>query len=80
MMRTQHTLTKTQGFILSIFLISLFMTAVMTLGMLAFTNGLSHIAFKIFWKNFIQGCIVAIPAGYVIVPLVQKLIDSISDK
>ncbi|WP_299289407.1 DUF2798 domain-containing protein [uncultured Mucilaginibacter sp.] len=77
-MKTKNRLTKTQAFILSIFLISVFMTAVMSFGMLAVRNGITYGIFKRWVQDFLLGCAIAVPAGYVIVPSIQKLMDKLS--
>lgn len=77
-MKKKPLLTAPQGFILSILLISLIMTAVMTVGMALFMNpNDEHLAIHI-WESFLLGSVIAIPTGFVIVPLVQKIVERLT--
>lgn len=77
-MKKKPMLTQKQGNILSVLLISLLMTAVMTLGMALVMNPGDHHFGKHFLQNFILGSIIAVPTGFIIVPLVQSIIDRLT--
>ena len=68
-----------QAKILAILLISLFMTAVMSGGMLLFRYGLHGDFMQRWLSDFILGCCIAVPAGFVLVPLVEKFVKKITD-
>jgi hypothetical protein len=68
-----------QAKILAIFLISLLMTAVMSGGMLLFRYGLHRDFMQRWLSDFILGCCIAVPAGYVLVPLVEKLMERMTE-
>jgi hypothetical protein len=71
-------LTRKQAYFIGIFIISLLMTAVMSLGMILIRQGFTD-RFWIHWRNdFAVGCCIAIPAGYVLVPLVEKVMSYVS--
>lgn len=59
--------------IVDTFLISVFMTAVMCLGMRMIHDPKDPQFAKHLLADFITGCYVAIPAGYIIVPLVLRI-------
>jgi Protein of unknown function (DUF2798) len=68
-----------QAKILAILFISVLMTVVMSGGMLLFRYGL-HRDFMHRWlSDFILGCCIAIPAGYVFVPLVEKIMARMTE-
>jgi hypothetical protein len=54
------------------------MTAIMSFGMLFFRTELNQTFFKRWAQDFLLGAAIAIPAGYVIVPLVQKMINKLT--
>lgn len=71
-------LTKTQGYVLAVFLISVLMTAVMSLGMiLVQTREYTNLG-SIWWRQFVIGCYIAVPAGFILVPLIQKAVGMIT--
>ena len=59
--------------IVDTFLISVFMTAVMCLGMRLIHDPKDPQFAKHLLGDFITGCYIAIPAGYVIVPVVIRI-------
>ncbi|RWY46076.1 DUF2798 domain-containing protein [Mucilaginibacter gilvus] len=73
--RTHEFLTKPQGYIITIILISVFMTAAMSLGMLLINLNEYTGIFSKWRKDFLNGCLIALPAGFILVPGTQKIID-----
>lgn len=51
------------------------MTAVMSIGMLLINNPHDIYFKRDLLNNFLLGCLIAVPAGYVIVPAVEWLTD-----
>jgi hypothetical protein len=64
-----------QAHTLFIFLVSIMMTAVMSLAILLLRVGLREDFFIIWISDFAVGCIFSIPAGFILVPLIKKWID-----
>ncbi|WP_158800456.1 DUF2798 domain-containing protein [Pedobacter sp. L105] len=56
--------------LLEILAISILMTAIMSGGVLCFKHGTGKGFFKLWLNDFLLSCCIAIPAGYLIVPLV----------
>lgn len=67
-------LKPNQAHILFIFLVSILMTAVMSLAILLLRVGLSE-DFLIIWiSDFAVGCLFSLPTGFVLVPLIRNWI------
>lgn len=64
-----------QAHILFIFLVSIMMTAVMSLAILLLRIGFREDFFFIWMSDFAVGCLFSIPAGFILVPLIKKWID-----
>jgi hypothetical protein len=79
-MRAMIKISRKQGKLLGILLISIFMTVLMSLGMLIAHRGIPHGFLKMWLNDFLIGCCIAIPAGYVLVPLTEILVDKITEK
>ncbi len=73
-------LTKTQGTILFVLLVSIAMTAVMSFGILLIRLGWQDNFLKIWFGDFLIGCCLSIPTGFTIVPVIKKLVDSLTDE
>lgn len=73
-------LTKTQGTILFVLLVSVAMTAVMSFGILLLRLGWRADFFKIWIGDFLIGCCLSIPTGFTVVPLIKKWVDSMTEK
>ncbi|WP_297337554.1 DUF2798 domain-containing protein [Algoriphagus sp.] len=64
-----------QAHILFIFLVSVMMTAVMSLAILLLRVGWNQNFILIWLGDFAIGCLFSIPAGFILVPLIRKWID-----
>ena len=64
-----------QANLLSNILVSISMTIVMTGGMLFIHSGYCDNFFKLWLNDFLVGCCIAIPTGFIIVPVITKWID-----
>jgi Protein of unknown function (DUF2798) len=73
-------LTKTQGTILFVLLVSIAMTAVMSFGILLLRLGWRADFLKIWVGDFLIGCCLSIPTGFTVVPLIKKWVDSMTEK
>jgi hypothetical protein len=73
-------LTKTQGTILFVLLVSIAMTAVMSFGILLIRLGWQDNFIKMWFGDFLIGCCLSIPTGFLLVPLIKKLVDAITEK
>jgi Protein of unknown function (DUF2798) len=51
------------------------MTVVMTGGMLYVHSGYCQDFFKLWAKDFTVGCLIAIPTGLLVVPIISKWVD-----
>jgi hypothetical protein len=71
-------ITKRQGNILFVLLVSLAMTAVMSFGILLLRLGWREDFMKIWLVDFLVGCMLSIPTGFILVPIIRKGIDSIT--
>jgi hypothetical protein len=78
-MKDRVNISGRQAKILAIFLISLLMTAVMSGGMLLFRYGLHGDFMQRWLSDFVLGCCIAIPAGFVLVPLVEKGVEWLTE-
>ncbi|MFZ4672492.1 MAG: DUF2798 domain-containing protein [Flavobacterium sp.] len=58
--------------LLSNILVSISMTIVMTAGMLYVHSGYCDNFFKLWLSDFLVGCLIAIPTGLLIVPIISK--------
>lgn len=72
-------LTKKQGTVLFVLLVSIAMTAVMSFGILVLRLGWSSNFLTIWLGDFLIGCCLSIPTGFIVVPLIKKMVDSITD-
>jgi ABC-type glycerol-3-phosphate transport system permease component len=61
-----------QSNVLSNIMVSISMTIVMTGGMLLIHSGYCDHFFKLWLRDFLVGCCIAIPTGLVIVPIISK--------
>jgi hypothetical protein len=73
-------LSKKTANILFVFLVSVSMTAVMSFAILATRLGFTSDFFIIWLSDFLVGCLFSIPTGFLIVPLLKKGIDRITEK
>jgi hypothetical protein len=73
-------LTKTQGTILFVLLVSIAMTAVMSFGILLLRLGWRADFLKIWIGDFLIGCCLSIPTGFTVVPLIKKWVDSMTEQ
>jgi hypothetical protein len=73
-------LSKTQGTILFVLLVSIAMTAVMSFGILLLRLGWRDDFFKIWLGDFLIGCCLSIPTGFTVVPLIKKWVDSMTEE
>lgn len=72
-------ISKKQGFILFVLLVAITMSAVMSFGIIAMRIGFVSNFLNIWWNDFLIGTILAIPTSFIIVPLIKKWTDSISN-
>lgn len=73
-------LTKTQGTILFVLLVSVAMTAVMSFGILLLRLGWQDNFLKMWFGDFLIGCCLSIPTGFTVVPLIKKWVDRMTEK
>jgi hypothetical protein len=73
-------LSKRQGAILNVLLVSVTMTAIMSFGILLLRLGWRVGFFKIWFSDFLIGCCLSIPTGFTIVPLIKKWVDNMTEK
>lgn len=73
-------LSKIQGTILFVLLVSIAMTAVMSFGILLLRLGWRADFLKIWIGDFLIGCCLSIPTGFTVVPLIKKWVDSMTVK
>lgn len=73
-------LSKNTANILFVFLVSVTMTAVMSFAILATRLGFTSDFFIIWLFDFLVGCLFSIPTGFLIVPLLKKGIDRITEE
>ena len=73
-------LSKNIANILFVFLVSVTMTAVMSFAILATRLGFSSDFFVIWLSDFLVGCLFSIPTGFLVVPLLKKGIDKITEE
>lgn len=71
--------TESQARLFSNIAVSVAMTIVMTGGMLCVHSGYCQDFFKLWAKDFIVGCLIAIPTGLLIVPIISKWVDHRTD-
>jgi hypothetical protein len=64
--------TKSQALLFSNISVSVAMTIVMTAGMLLVHSGYCDNFFKLWLNDFLVGCLIAIPTGLLIVPIISK--------
>lgn len=67
--------TKSQALLFSNISVSVAMTLVMTGGMLLVHSGYCDNFFKLWLTDFLVGCLIAIPTGLLIVPIISKWVD-----
>jgi hypothetical protein len=67
--------TKSQALLFSNISVSVAMTIVMTAGMLLVHSGYCDNFFKLWLNDFLVGCLIAIPTGLLIVPIISKWVD-----
>jgi len=65
-------LSTKQAKLLSNILVSISMTIVMTAGMLYVHSGYCDNFFKLWLSDFLVGCLIAIPTGLLLVPIISK--------
>jgi hypothetical protein len=73
-------LKRNQANILFVFLVSILMTAVMSFAILALRLGFIENFLLIWLSDFAIGCLFSIPTGFVVVPLLRRMIDSITEQ
>jgi hypothetical protein len=72
-------ISKRQANLLSNILVSISMTVVMTGGMLYIHSGYFDNFFKFWLNDFFVGCCIAVPTGLLIVPIISKWTDQLTD-
>jgi hypothetical protein len=72
--------SKNTANILFVFLVSVTMTAVMSFAILATRLGFTSDFFIIWLSDFLVGCLYSIPTGFLIVPILKKGIDRITEE
>jgi hypothetical protein len=65
--------------LLSNILVSISMTIVMTGGMLYVHSGYSDNFFKLWLNDFFVGCCIAVPTGLLVVPVISKWVELLTD-
>ena len=68
-----------QANLLSNILVSISMTIVMTGGMLYIHSPYNDNFFKLWLNDFFVGCCIAVPTGLLIVPIITKWTDQLTD-
>jgi len=71
--------TKSQARFFSNIAVSIAMTVVMTGGMLLVHLGYSDKFLKLWLSDFLVGCLISIPTGLLIVPIISKWVDLHTD-
>jgi hypothetical protein len=71
--------TESQARLFSNISVSIVMTIVMTGGMLLIHSGYCVNFFKLWLNDFFIGCLIAIPTGLLIVPIISKWVDIHTD-
>ena len=72
-------LSKVQGIIVFTVLVSIAMSGIMSFGLLLVRMGWQPDFLKIwFWDYFLVDLWLSIPTGFTVVPLLKKLVDSIT--
>lgn len=77
-MENNRKISKGFSYLIEIFLISIFMTAIMSIGMLLVKRPGEPEMFSKWKSDFLLGCSIAIPAGYILVPGIHKLLSFIT--
>jgi hypothetical protein len=67
--------TKSQARFFSNIAVSIAMTVLMTGGMLLVHLGYSDNFLKLWLSDFLVGCLISIPTGLLIVPIISKWVD-----
>lgn len=71
-------LNKIQGNLLFVLLVSITMTAIMSFGILWIRLGWQDNFVNIWIADFLIGCCLSIPTGFLIVPLLKKLVNRLT--
>jgi hypothetical protein len=72
-------LSKAQGSIVFVLLVSICMTAVMSFGIALIRTGWHDDFLKMWFGDFLVGCCLSIPTGFFVVPLIRKLVDKLTE-
>jgi len=68
-------LSKAQGFAVFIVLVSIATTAILSFGILWTHHPLNN-EFLVMWgPDFITGCCISIPVGFILVPVIKRWVD-----
>jgi len=73
-------ISKRLADLLSNALVSISMTLVMSFGLLFLKSGIDADYFEKGFRGFLTGCCLSIPTGFIVVPLVNRLFESITEK
>ena len=68
-------LTKKQAAIAFVILVSIATTAILSFGILWTHHKIDREFFTLWKPDFIHGCLISIPTGFILNPLIKKLID-----
>jgi hypothetical protein len=74
-------LSKKQAAAVLVVLISIATTAILSCGILLTHHSVDREFFTLWRPDFISGCLISIPTGFILNPLIKKLVDqyTISD-
>ncbi|TDO24193.1 DUF2798 domain-containing protein [Pedobacter duraquae] len=73
-------LSKKQADIVFIILVSICTTAILSFGILCTHHAIDREFFTLWRPDFISGCLISIPTGFILNPLLKKLIDHYTEK
>lgn len=69
---------RKQASVITTLLVSISMSAVMPVGMILFKLGFCENLAELWLMDFLLGCCIAIPSGLIIVPLVERLVKTLT--
>jgi hypothetical protein len=72
-------LTKKQAALAFIILVSIATTAILSFGILWTHHKIDREFFTLWRPDFISGCLISIPTGFILNPRIKKLIDQYTE-
>lgn len=68
-------LSKKQASIVFVILVSIGTTAILSFGILWTHHSINKEFFPLWGPDFVSGCLISIPTGFILNPFIKKLID-----